>query len=271
MKRSLITIAVVLGGLVTPTLPGGSAAARSEVETSTQGEPVEEPRAEESAPLEFPALGLPALEFANELQEEVFWVEGELAARGIRSDYEGQLFVEGDWPGAPEGTFRLSQPTQGSAAWVFRGRGGQRLVLRALPEGTLQAEIRCPGQPVRSERWLPAGETEVSLELSRASGGARLRYELSGNPMDLELAVVSEDPAFEELGGLVYLESLGRRALGRHLATWDRRDRSADAERVPPGRYRLELRERQFLPAPGSQPRGRVVASTEFTVGSTSH
>jgi hypothetical protein len=258
MKRSLITLGVILGGLLLRTLPGGAAV----------GGEVEQPAAVATAPLEFPELGLPDLEFAGQLQEEVFWVQGRLAARGVRADYEGSLHVEGDWPGASEGTFRSTNPGQACAAWVFDGRCGQRLVLRADADGSLTAEIRCPGQPVRTERWLPAGDPVAELEVSTApgSGAVQIRYELGGTPLDLELAIVSEDPAFAELEGLVYLESLGRRPLGRHLATWSGRDRSAAAERVPPGRYRVELRERQFLLAPGSQPRERAVASAQLLV-----
>lgn len=257
MNRSLITLTLVLGGLLTPALQGGVAAARPQV-PSSQAPSLQTPaEAEADAPLEFAAA----------LQEEVFWVEGRLAARAIRADFYGALEVEGEWPGAPSGTFRLRDPGQNAAAWSFSGRSGQRLSLRAGPEGALIAEIRCPGQPVRTERWLPAADPEIALEVRPgAEGSLVVRYELSGNPLDLELALVSEDPAFADLDGLVYLESLGRRPLGRHVATWSGRDRSSAAEPVPPGRYRVELRERQFLPAPGADPRQRVVASADYVV-----
>jgi len=249
MKRSLITLGVVLGGLLAPALPGGVAAARSEAKRAISAE---------SEP-----------EFMAELQEEVFWVEGRLAARAIRTDYEGTLHVEGDWPGAPNGTFHLSDPGESSAAWLFEGRRGQRLLLRASDEGSLVAEIRCPGQPLLREEWRAAGSPEVEVEARAPSplGALVLAYELRGSPLDLELAVVSDDPAFADLDGLVYLESLGRRPLGRHRTTWSGCDRSAAAGRVPAGSYRLELRERRFLPAPGSEPRERVVASVEVVIG----
>ena len=228
MKRSLITLGVVLGGLLTPALPGSVATARSETERPGPREPAPASSEAGSAPLEF----------AAELQEEVFWVEGHLAARAIRADYEGSLHIEGDWPGAPAGTFHLSDPGESRAAWLFRGRSGQRLLLQADDEGSLRAEIRCPGQPLRRERWCPADPAEVALEARppAVSGSLTLAYELSGSPLDLELAVISDDPAFAELGGLVYLESLGRQPLGRHRVTWSGRDRSSLAGLVPPGR-----------------------------------
>ncbi|MBL4847070.1 MAG: hypothetical protein JKY65_16240 [Planctomycetes bacterium] len=235
MKRCLIVV-LALGGFVAQAGPYSEVAAKASSRASL-------------GPVRSGSSAGPTLE--RDLQTEVFWVEGRLAARAILEDTQGGLLIEGSWRGVASGSLRLPAVPQGAASWTFStGRGG-RLILTPAPGGTYRAEILRPGLPPLRERWIPSGPARAELRVG--SGASRLRFEidLAGSPLDLELAIVSKDPTFRNLSGLVYLESLGRLPVGQHALTWSGRDRSAAARRVPRGRYRVELRERRFLPAPG--------------------